>query len=80
MNMKRKLLIPAALLLCVAFASCDSKLCYCYEGNREAELYVNSDTPCSAYTTDRRGCVEANERMNLGGIAEEYKKQTTVQE
>lgn len=75
MNMKKKLLIPVALVFCVAFASCDSKLCYCYENGHEEELYVSSDVACSAYSTSRKGCVESNERMDPTQIANEQKKQ-----
>lgn len=76
-NMKKRLIIPLTIILaCMAFASCGSKLCYCYEGNREAELYVSEDVACNAYSTDRRGCVESYERMTnrMGGIGDEYKK------
>lgn len=73
--MKKRLIIPFVLMLaCMAFASCGSKLCYCYEGNREAELYVSEDVACNAYSTDRRGCVESYERMNPNDIGDEYKK------
>lgn len=59
----------AALLL----ASCDSKLCYCYEstaqGVYESEVYINPDSPCNSMSTSTRGCVESNERMPIGDIA-----------
>lgn len=71
--MKRRLIIAAVALMAVGFASCDSKLCYCYEptssGVYESEVYVNTDTPCSSMSTGNRGCVERNERMNPGDIA-----------
>ena len=71
--MKKRILIPLAALAALSFASCDSKLCYCYEstsgGVYESEVYVNTDTPCSSMTTGTRGCVEENERMNSGDIA-----------
>ena len=66
MNMKRKILVLSAALLCGAalFSSCDQKMCYCYENGLEEEMYVNADQACSAYTSGNRGCVEVNERMN----------------
>lgn len=72
--MKKQIIASLAFCaLCVAFASCDSKLCYCYEstaqGVYEQEVYTNTDTPCSAMSTGSRGCVESNERMNPGDIA-----------
>ena len=79
-DMKKRLIFPVTLVLaCIAFASCGSKLCYCYEGNHEAELYVSEDVACNAYSTDRRGCVESYERMNPSDIGDEYKK-TKAQE
>ena len=63
----------AACAVAALFASCDSKLCYCYEstaqGVYEQEVYTNSDTPCNAMSNSSRGCVESNERMNPGDIA-----------
>ena len=57
------LLAVAALL---TLASCDSKLCYCYErtstGVYEQEVYTNTDTPCNSMSTETRGCIERNER------------------
>ena len=71
--MKKRILISLAALAALGFASCDSKLCYCYEpttsGVYESEVYVNTDTPCSSMTTGTRGCVEENERMDQGQIA-----------
>lgn len=71
--MKKRILISLATLAALGFASCDSKLCYCYEstaqGVYEQEVYTNTDTPCSSMTTGTRGCVEENERMNPGDIA-----------
>lgn len=72
--MKKKLFIPLALFAVVVFcASCDSKLCYCYQtspnGVYEEEVYTNTDTPCNALSTNARGCVESNERMNPHDIA-----------
>lgn len=71
--MKKRILISLAALAAVGFASCDSKLCFCYEsgaqGVYEQEVYTNTDTPCSAMSTSTRGCVEENERMDPGQIA-----------
>lgn len=71
--MKKKLLLPVAASLALLTASCDSKLCYCYEptasGTYESEVYVNSDTPCSSMNHGDYACVENNERMNPGDIA-----------
>ena len=71
--MKKKVIIPLAAFAALYLASCDSKLCYCYEstgsGVYEQEVYTNTDTPCSAMSTGSRGCVESNERMNPGDIA-----------
>lgn len=65
-----------ALLSVVLFASCDSKLCYCYENGYEQQVYVNPDTPCSSMTRGERGCVEKNERMDPGQVA---KKQDALE-
>ncbi|MBP5528125.1 MAG: hypothetical protein J6X79_06730 [Bacteroidales bacterium] len=71
--MKKKVVIPMAAVVALLFASCDSKLCYCYEstaqGVYESEVYTNTDSPCSALSTSNRGCVEQNERMDPGQIA-----------
>ena len=71
--MKKKLISIAAIMAIFAFASCDTKLCYCYEststGVYEQEVYVQSDTPCSSMNRENRGCVERNERMDPGEIA-----------
>ena len=71
--MKKKFFFPVAILACVALASCDAKLCYCYEagagGVYEKESYVNTDTPCNSMSTSSRTCVESHERMNPDDIA-----------
>lgn len=71
--MKKKVIIPLAAFAALCLASCDSKLCYCYEsgaqGVYEQEVYTNTDTPCSAMSTGSRGCVESHERMDPGSIA-----------
>lgn len=72
--MKKILLLAGAVLAAVSLASCDSKMCYCYDNGHEEVLYVNPDVKCSAYSSGRRGCVEANERMNPSEIGQEYKK------
>lgn len=74
MKKTAKMLTAASLVLAAfALASCDSKLCYCYEatssGVYEQEAYTNTDTPCGALTNSRRTCVESNERMDPGSIA-----------
>mgnify|MGYP006872985223 CR=1 FL=1 len=74
MNMKKRLILAFGILAVAAmFASCDSKLCYCYtstsQGVMEEEVYTNTDTPCSSLGNSSRGCVEKNERMNPGEIA-----------
>lgn len=65
-----------AVLAVVLLASCDSKLCYCYENGYEQQVYVNPDTPCSSMTRGERGCVEKNERMDPGQVA---KKQDALE-
>ena len=71
--MKKKVILPLAAVATLLLASCDSKLCYCYEasgsGVYEQEVYTNTDTPCSAMSTSSRGCVESDERMDPGSIA-----------
>lgn len=71
--MKKKLFLPALVAVAMLAASCDSKLCYCYEatasGVYETEVYISTDSPCSSMSTSTRGCVESNERMDLGEIA-----------
>lgn len=74
MNMKKRILLAiTAFAVAAIFASCDSKLCYCYEsttqGVYEQEVYTNTDTPCSSLGNSSRGCVETHERMNPGDIA-----------
>lgn len=72
--MKKIMLLAGAVLAAVSLASCDSKMCYCYDNGHEEVLYVNPDVKCSAYSSGRRGCVEANERMNPSEIGQECKK------
>ena len=71
--MKKRILIALAAVAALGFASCDSKLCYCYEsgpqGVYEQKVYVNTETTCSAMSNSSRGCVESNERMDPGQIA-----------
>ena len=67
---KKRLLIPLAALALFALASCDSKLCYCYERVSatqvyESEQYISSDTPCSSLSTENRGCIESYERGSI---------------
>ena len=73
--MKKKLILSlVTIVAALAFASCDSKTCYCYDNGREEVLYVNPDVKCNAYSSGRRCCVESNERMNPSEIGQEYKK------
>lgn len=69
--MKKRLIIPVAAFVAILFASCDQKLCYCYQststGVYEEEVYTNTDTPCNALGNADRGCVESNERLPNGG-------------
>lgn len=71
--MKKKAMVPLAAFVALLCASCDSKLCYCYEstsqGVYEQEVYTSTDTPCNAMSNSTRGCVERNERMDPGSIA-----------
>ena len=69
MNMKKKLLIPLAAIAALSFASCDTKLCYCYENGQEQQLYISTDLPCNSQSTASRGCVEQNERMDPDDVA-----------
>lgn len=68
--MKKILLASAALLATIAFTSCDTKLCYCYERGYDgtvyqSEVYVDYDVPCSSQSTDYRGCIESRERNTM---------------
>ncbi len=72
--MKKKVLIAITAFAALSLASCGTKLCYCYENGHEEELYVSEDVACSAYSTNRKGCVEQNERMDPSQIGQEYKK------
>ena len=72
--MKKIILSIVALMGCVVLASCDTKLCYCYENGIEEEMYVNSDVSCASYSRGNRGCVEQNERMDPRDIARDRKK------
>ncbi|MBP3763680.1 MAG: hypothetical protein J6I49_07380 [Bacteroidales bacterium] len=70
----RTLAVAGSLLAVMGLASCDSKLCYCYEYTAsnvfEQEAYTNTDTPCRTLSRgDSRVCVERNERMPIGDIA-----------
>lgn len=67
--MKKRILIALAAVAALSFASCDSKLCYCYENGQEQQLYISPDLPCNSYSTASRGCVEQNERMDPGDVA-----------
>ena len=62
--MKKKVLIALTAVAAFCLASCDTKLCYCYEDGYEQQVYINPDTPCSSLTQGNRGCVESYERMN----------------
>ena len=72
--MKKTVLFAVIAFVALCLASCDTKLCYCYENGHEEEMYVSSDVACSAYSTNRKGCVESNERMDPSQIGQEYKK------
>ena len=67
--MKKKVLIPLAVVATLSFVSCDTKACYCFEstpqGVYQNEVYVNADLPCSSMNTDNTGCIEANERGTM---------------
>ncbi len=68
--MKKRILTGLALCaISATFASCGSKLCYCYENGYEQELYISPDVACNAYSTASRGCVEQHERMDPGQVA-----------
>lgn len=67
--MKKIFFSMMALVAVVFLASCDSKLCYCYEGGYESEVYTNTDTPCASLGSGERGCVESYERMDPGQVA-----------
>lgn len=70
---KKRILLSLAALAALTFASCDSKLCYCYQttstGVYENEVYTNTDNHCNVLSNSSRTCVEQNERMNPGEIA-----------
>ena len=60
----------------LAFASCGKgtgKVCYCYENRVEQEMFVSSDIPCSHYNTEKRGCIESNERGTFDPGSTAYK-------
>ena len=71
-------MIALAAVAAVCFASCDSKLCYCYEttpsGVMEQEVYTNNETHCNALSNNARTCVEQNERMDPHQLARDRKK------
>lgn len=70
---KRIVMALSAVAAVVLLASCDSKLCYCYQttsaGVHEEEVYTNTDNHCNVLSNSSRTCVEQNERMNPGDIA-----------
>ena len=72
--MKKKVFIALMAFAALSVVSCGTKLCYCYENGHEEELYVSEDVACSAYSTNRKGCVEQNERMDPSEIGQEFKK------
>lgn len=63
MIMKKTLFILLLAIAAFSMTSCDQKLCYCYEGGYEQEVYTNTDTPCHSLGRGERGCVERGERM-----------------
>lgn len=72
--MKKSIVMAlSAVAAVVLLASCDSKLCYCYQttsaGVHEEEVYTNTDNHCNVLSNSSRTCVEQNERMNPGDIA-----------
>ena len=67
--MKKIVLLSLSVVASLCFVSCDQKLCYCYEGGYEQEVYTNSDTPCYTLGRGERGCVERYERMNPEDVA-----------
>ncbi len=69
--MKKIILIVSALVAVAAFSSCDSKVCYCYDGPVETTTYTNRDTPCTSFSRGGVGCVEEYERMRGGGQAQD---------
>ncbi len=76
MNMKRRVLLCTVVVMAAWFASCDSKLCYCYQttssGVYEEEVYTSTDNHCNVLSTSSRTCVEQNERMPDGGAGIAY--------
>lgn len=69
MKKNRIMLAVGIVAMTALFASCDTKLCYCYENGYEQTVYINVDTPCNSMTRGERGCVESNERMDPGQTA-----------
>lgn len=68
----KKIIMALGVVAAVAMlASCDSKLCYCYDGPTETTTYVSSDTPCTSMSRGGIGCVEEYERMRGGGQAQD---------
>jgi hypothetical protein len=69
--MKKKIFVATLSLIgLVAFASCDSKICYCYERSangtvHETEVYTSNDTPCNSMSRGDRGCIESYERGTI---------------
>lgn len=71
---KRVLAALSAVAFVACLASCDdNKVCYCYENQVEQTMYVRSDVPCSTYTTEKRGCIESNERGTIDPGSTAYK-------
>ena len=67
---KNRIMVAMGIVALIALsASCDTKLCYCYENGYEQTVYLDADTPCSSMTRGERGCVESYERMDPGQTA-----------
>lgn len=78
--MKKILLTLSATMAIMLLASCDTKVCYCYNYSpsgvvTEETTYTGYDQMCAALSrgvegaANSRVCVESNERMDPGSLA-----------
>lgn len=77
----KKIIFASLCMACIAlFASCDTKLCYCYQQTgshvTESETYVDLSTRCNDLSTSIRHCVESSQRMDPNGMASEFATRT----
>lgn len=76
--MKKLIFTMAAVAAMTLLASCDSKVCICYERVNgdvvKTETMGDPAARCSTLSTSRRTCVEEYEELDPSQIAIDYKR------